>query len=149
MKVLLADDSDLILKRLQVVIHHYPQVELVGSFCNGSEALKAMRILKPDLAIVDNQMPGYTGLEVLHEIRKENKTMKFIVLTLYSSGFYRNKAMNEGADYFFSKAEDFDKIHLVIEEMLLNEQKAKPVPCREADNIEIKNNNETKIINKV
>ena len=138
MKVLLADDSDLILKRLQVVIHHYPQVELVGSFCNGSEALKAMRILKPDLAIVDNQMPGYTGLEVLHEIRKENKTMKFIVLTLYSSGFYRNKAMKEGADYFFSKADDFGKIHLVIEEMLQKEQKAKQSSPTAQKSLELK-----------
>jgi len=149
MRVLLADDSELILRRLEDIVNNYDQVELVGSFCNGSEALKAMRILKPDLAVVDIQMPGYTGLEVLHEIRKENKTMKFIVLTLYSSGFYRQKAMKEGADYFFSKADDFDKIHLVIEEMLLNEQKAKPAPCREADNIEIENNNETNIINKV
>jgi DNA-binding NarL/FixJ family response regulator len=141
MKVILADDSELILKRLQDIVFNYDNVELIGSYTNGSDALKAMRTMKPDLAIIDNQMPGYTGLQVLHEIRKENKTMKFVILTLFSSGFYRQKAMNEGADYFFSKVEDFEKIHLLIEEMLLNEQKAKPGPGQTADNIEIKNNN--------
>lgn len=130
MRILLADDSELILRRLEDIVHNYDQLELIGSFNNGSEALKAMRTLHPDLSIVDNMMPGYTGLEVLREIRKENKTMKFIVLTLFSSGFYRERAMKEGADYFFSKAEDFGKIHLVIEEMLQQEQKAKQ-DCRE------------------
>ena len=138
MKILLADDSDLILNRLQDIVRNYDQLELVGSFCNGSETLKAMRLMKPDLAIVDIQMPGYTGLEVLHEIRKENKTMKFVILTLFSSGFYRQRAMKEGADYFFSKAEDFDKIHIVIEEMLCQERKARRAISRKNKKIELK-----------
>jgi DNA-binding NarL/FixJ family response regulator len=138
MRVLLADDSELIRRRLEDILLNYDQVELIGSFSNGSEALKAMRTLQPDLSIVDNMMPGYTGLEVLHEIRKENKTMKFIVLTLYSSGFYRQKAMKEGADYFFSKADDFGKIHLVIEELLEKERKARPAKAATEEKPELK-----------
>jgi two-component system, NarL family, nitrate/nitrite response regulator NarL len=125
MKILLADDSELILKRLQDIVFDYDQVELTGSYRNGMDTLNAMRETLPDLAIVDLKMPDLTGLEVLHEIRKENKTIKIIILTLYTSELYRNKAMMYGADYFFSKTEDFDKIHIVIEEMLCQERKTR------------------------
>ena len=81
MKVLLADDSDLILERLKEMLSIYEQVEIVASLKNGTETLEALRVLKPDLAIVDIKMPGLSGLEVLNEIRKEDKTIKFIILT--------------------------------------------------------------------
>ena len=103
MRVLLADDSSLILERLQEMVGMHKQAEIVGSLNNGTETLEALRVLKPDLAIVDIQMPGLSGLEVLSEIRKENKIVKFIILTLYSSDYYRQLAVKTGADYFFSK----------------------------------------------
>jgi YesN/AraC family two-component response regulator len=80
MKVLLADDSGLILERLKEMLSMYKQAEIVASLKNGTETLEALRILKPDLAIVDIKMPGLSGLEVLNEIRKEDDTIKFIRL---------------------------------------------------------------------
>ena len=118
MKVLLADDSDLILERLQQMLSPNPEVEIVGSFKNGNDTLAALRVLKPDLAIVDIKMPGLSGLEVLHEIRKEDSSVKFIILTFYSSDNYRKLAIRSGADYFFSKVDDFEKIPLVVNELL-------------------------------
>lgn len=117
MKVLLADDSQLILERLQEVVGRFQDAEIVGSLKNGIEALDALRITKPDLAIVDLRMPGLTGIEVLTEIRKENNTLKFIILTFYSSDYFRQMAIQAGADYFFSKVDDFDKVGIVVEGM--------------------------------
>ncbi|MCX6227275.1 MAG: response regulator [Bacteroidia bacterium] len=122
MKVILADDSALILERLQEMVSRYQQVEIVGSLKNGTDALAALRNLKPDLAIVDIRMPGLTGLEVLAEIRKVDKVLKFIILTFYSSEYLRQKAFQSGADYFFSKVDDFDKVTEVVEEMILREE---------------------------
>ena len=70
-------------------------------------------------------MPGLTGLEVLTEIRNEGIITKFIILTFFSSGYYRQLAMEAGADYFFSKADDFEKIAGVVEEMLSKENSDK------------------------
>jgi DNA-binding NarL/FixJ family response regulator len=140
MRVLLADDSELIRKRLENVVCAYKQVDLVGSYENGTAALKALKTLKPDLAILDIQMPGYTGLEVLQEIRKENKTMKIVILTLYSSGFYRSISFKEGADYFFSKADDFEKIPVVIEELISNENKEKRASTKKPENLPLTKN---------
>lgn len=103
MRVLLSVDSILILEWLQDTLGVNKQVEIVGSFKNGIDTLKALKTLKPDLAIVDFKMPGLNGLEVLKEIRKENKILKFIMLTYYSLDNYRQVAMQAGADYFFRK----------------------------------------------
>ncbi len=122
MKVLFADDSGLILDRLRDMLSIYKHVEIVGSVKNGTDTLEALRRLKPDLAIVDISMPGLSGLEVLNEIRKENKTIKVIILTFFSPDYYRQMAFSSGADYFFSKVDDFDKVSGVVEEMLKKEQ---------------------------
>jgi DNA-binding NarL/FixJ family response regulator len=116
-RVLLADDSDLILERLQLMLRLNPQVEIVGLFRDGRKTLEALKNLKPDLAIVDIKMPGLSGLEVLHEIRKEDALLKFMILTFYSSENYLKLAMSYGADYFFSKVDDFEKISPVVNEL--------------------------------
>ena len=127
MKVLLADDSEMMLEALQEMLSPFSQVEIVAACKNGTDALEAIRSLKPDLAIVDLKMPGLTGIEVLTEIRKENQFTIFIILTLYSTLYYRQLAMEAGADYFFSKADDFDNIAGVVEEMVREEYREKGI----------------------
>jgi len=118
MKVLLADDSGLILERLQEALSSFKHIEIVGSFKNGNETLEGLRVLKPEVAIVDIKMPGLNGLEVLSEIRKENKDIKIIILTFYSTEYHRQQAIQSGADYFFSKVDDFDKAIQVVTNMV-------------------------------
>jgi DNA-binding NarL/FixJ family response regulator len=118
MRIVIADDSPLIRERLQDVLRSIEQVEVVGTFNNGIDALNALRTLNPDLAVVDIKMPGLSGLEVLKETRKDNKTLQFIILTLHGTEYYRQQAIASGANYFFSKVDDFGKIEFVINEIL-------------------------------
>jgi two-component system response regulator DesR len=122
MRVLLADDSELLLERLREMLKMHKKSEIVGSFKNGTDTLEALRTLKPDLAIVDIKMPGLSGLEVLSEIRKEDKTVKIIILTLYTSDYYRQIAIDAGADYFFNKVDDFNEVSCVVADILLKEE---------------------------
>jgi DNA-binding NarL/FixJ family response regulator len=117
MRILIADDSALILDRLTEMLGIFGQAEIVGSFKNGTETLDALRTLKPDLAIVDIQMPGLNGLEIIREFRKENRTVKFIILTFFSSCYHLQTAIDAGADYFFNKI-DFEKVSQVVAELL-------------------------------
>jgi DNA-binding NarL/FixJ family response regulator len=117
MRVILADDSDLILDRLQTMVGKSQKIKIVGTYRNGIDTLEALRTLKPDLAIVDIKMPGMSGLEVLTQIRKENKALIFIVLTFFSMDYYRQLALEAGVDYFFSKIDDFEKITQVLDEL--------------------------------
>ena len=121
MRIVIADDSDFMLERLQKTLNMVDQVEVVGVYHNGIEALAALKALNPDLAILDNKMPGLKGVDVIREIRKENNTVKLMLLTFYSDSYYRIQAMKAGADYFFSKSEDFEKIPEVIAELINND----------------------------
>ena len=110
---------------LREMLGRFGQVEIVASCHNGTDALKVIQAIKPDLAIVDLKMPGLTGLEVLTETSKENHSTRFNILTFYSSVYYRQQAILAGADYFFSKSDDFEKIAVVLEEMLMKEENDK------------------------
>jgi two-component system response regulator YesN len=125
MKVLIADDTNLIRERLQEMVSVSRQLEVVGSFANGTNTLEGLRTLKPDLAIIGLEMTGLNGIEVLKEIRKENSSLVYIIITLFSSEFYREMAMEAGADYFFSKPDDFKKVARVMVEMVIKEGKLK------------------------
>jgi len=128
MKVLLADGSDLILEWLREMLSAFEQVEIVAELKNGNDTLAALRALKPDLAIVDMKLPGLSGLEILIQIRKEDKSVKFILLTFYAFDPYRQSAAKAGVDYFFSKVDDFEKVAQVVAELLAKEEKDKRIP---------------------
>ena len=120
MKILIADDSALILDRLQKMLGEIDRVEVVASLNNGIDALQALRTLAPDLAILDIRMPGLSGLEVINAYKIENKSVIFIVLTLHSQGYFRQLALKAGTNYFFNKADDFQKISQVVTELIEN-----------------------------
>ena len=118
MKVILTDDSQLILDRLNEMLSVFKDVDIVGSYNNGTDALGAIKISNPNLVVLDISMPGLTGLQVLKEARKENPNTKFIILTFYASNNYRKEAFKLGADYFLSKVDDFEKVADVVSEMI-------------------------------
>jgi len=123
MKVLLADDSQLILDRLQEMLCVFKGVEIVAALKNGKDSLELIKSLTPDLVIIDINMPKLTGLQVLEAIKKENHKAKFIVLTFYASKYFQKKAISLGADYFFSKVDDFEKVSMVVGNLLALEDK--------------------------
>ena len=59
------------------------------------------------------------GLDVLKEVRKTNKNLKFIILTIYVMEQYKKIALDSGVNYFLSKADDFDKIEDIIKKINL------------------------------
>ncbi len=121
MRIVIADDSDLMLERLQIMLSLLDKVEVIGIYRNGTEALAGLKKFSPDLAILDNKMPGLKGVEVIREIRKENSMVKLMLLSFYSDTYYKKQAMKVGTDYFFSKNEDFEKIPEVIAELINND----------------------------
>lgn len=123
MKVLLADDSQLILDRLQGMLSDFKGAQVVAALKNGKDSLDFIKSLNPDLVIIDINMPLLTGLQVLEAIKKENHKAVFIILTFYASTYFREKAMILGADYFFSKVDDFEKVSTVVSSLLAFEDK--------------------------
>jgi DNA-binding NarL/FixJ family response regulator len=118
MKVVIADDSSLTLDWLAEMLGNIAHVELIGKCKNGVDTLAILQSSKPDLAIVDFRMPGLSGIDVLREIRKTDTSLKYILLTFYAFDNYRQMAMEAGADYFFSKVDDFEKLSELVAELV-------------------------------
>lgn len=70
-RTLIAEDEPLALQGLADWVGQLPQLELVANCANGDSALRSIRELRPDLVLLDIQMPGRTGLEVLRELAAE------------------------------------------------------------------------------
>jgi DNA-binding NarL/FixJ family response regulator len=117
MKVFIADDSQVLRERLHEMLSELPGVEIMGYAQDVPEALTSIKALKPDVVILDIRMPGGSGVDVLQDIKKEEKTPMVIVLTNYPYPQYRKKCMELGADFFFDKSAEFEKVTAIFKQL--------------------------------
>ena len=110
MKLLIADDSEMLRSRLIEMLSHIPGIEIVGEVENGVDAVVFADRLKPDVIILDIRMPNADGILALESIRQSNSISKIIILTNYPYPQYKQKCLEAGADYFFSKSEEIEKM---------------------------------------
>lgn len=115
MNILIADDSKIIRESIQRLISPYTNNSTYYSAENVSEAIAILNKLNFDYLILDIQMPGGTGFDVLKEAKKKDRAIKVIMLTNYATTAYRNRAIKEGADYFFDKSTDYEELIKVIQ----------------------------------
>jgi len=122
LRVILADDSPLIRERIKDLLKDINNVEIVGEAANGLEALQLIWDIKPDLVILDIRMPEMNGIEVLKKIREKGIDMKICMVTNSTDKQYRDRCLAEGADYFFDKNPDIDKMLEVISSLANNKK---------------------------
>jgi two-component system, chemotaxis family, protein-glutamate methylesterase/glutaminase len=105
LRILIVDDSALYRQLVRNVLRDIPDVEVVGSAKNGTEALQLARQLEPDLMTLDVQMPGVDGLEVLRTLRKtQSPTRALMLSSLTANGAQITMdALLEGAFDFIHK----------------------------------------------
>lgn len=94
-----------------------PNVKRIIEATNGIEASDLLKRLRPHVLILDLQMPGKTGLELLQDPNLDLSNTTVIVLTNYSDEGHRQQSEQLGADYFFDKTTEFEKIIDVLEEL--------------------------------
>ena len=117
-RVLIADDSLVIRERLTDMLSELRGVELVGQAEDALEARSLAEKLKPDVAILDVRMPGGSGVDVLHDIKRRNPEIKVIMLTAYPHPEVRNRCVQEGADYFLEKSTEFTRVAPILSDWL-------------------------------
>lgn len=108
--VLIVDDSAIVCERLNSMLSEIDGVKVVGQASSAASALEQIRTLKPDFVILDIQMPGLSGLYVLEKMKKFPHVPRVIMLTNYPYPHFKNACVAAGADYFFDKSKDFEKI---------------------------------------
>jgi len=126
LKVFIADDSALMRERLVAVISDIKNAKLVGQAVNVQEAIEGIRRLKPDVVILDIRMPGGSGLQVLEQVKSGQSPPTVIILTAFPLLQYRKRTEALGAEYFFDKPTDFDRLVEVLKQ-LAAEKSAPPL----------------------
>lgn len=121
MKVLIADDSEPIRKRLSDLISELEGVEIAGQAGSVTDAVDSVIRLKPDVVILDIRMPGGSGLDVLEKIKKSMPWVCVIMLTNYPEAPYRKKCQEAGAEYFFDKSSEFEKVGEALMKFIASE----------------------------
>jgi len=116
-KVVVADDSPLVRRRLISILNEVADVEIVGEAVDGLDALDVVNDQKPDVVFLDIQMPGLTGLEVLRRLQKKASPPRVVMVTNYAFPQYREKCLQAGASFFLDKSADFEKIPEVIRDL--------------------------------
>ncbi len=117
LKILLVDDSEFILQRVQHLLAGMEQIKEVKTATSAEEANQWIEAYNPTLIFLDINLPGKNGLQMLKDIRA-NKSIDPIVVILTNNTLsgYRNECMQAGADYFLDKAKDFASIPDIIVE---------------------------------
>ena len=111
MRIYIADDSDIVAERVaDMLSRDLPDVELIGRAMNATEAKEGIGKLKPDVVILDIQMPGGSGIDVLVDVKKDAGAPKVVILTNYPYPQYRKRCLEAGADFFFDKSTEFDRL---------------------------------------
>ena len=109
-KVFVADDSIVLRERLLEMLREIPGVEVLGCAEDGLHAINCIRALKPDAVVLDIQMPCGTGLDVLKNVKRGQDGPIFIVFTNFPYPQYRKRALECGAEFFFDKTTEFEKL---------------------------------------
>ena len=118
MKVFIADDSQIMRERLIDMLSDLPEIEITGQAQDGFTATDLITKLNPDVVILDIRMPKGSGIDVLKKIKKNNQAPIVIIITNYPYPQYRKKCEGAGADYFFDKASEFEKITEVLMQLI-------------------------------
>jgi DNA-binding NarL/FixJ family response regulator len=117
-RILAVDDHPLLRKGLAAVINAEPDMKLVAEASNGEDAIEKFRTHRPDVVLMDLQMPGLNGIEATNRIVSEFSDARIIVLTTYQGDVQVLRALQAGARAYLLKGHDqelIETIHAVYE----------------------------------
>jgi DNA-binding NarL/FixJ family response regulator len=113
-RVLLADDQAVVRAGLRVVLNAEPDVEVVGEAADGAEAARLAAELRPDVVLMDVQMPGCDGIEGLRRIVARGDGVRVLMVTTFDLDRYVFDALRGGASGFVLKDIDPDDLCAAI-----------------------------------
>jgi len=105
MRILVADDHEVVRRGLASLLRSQPEWEVCGEAADGREAVEKALQLKPQIVIMDIGMPNLNGLEATRQILKANPDVSVLILTLHDSDQVVRDALNAGARGFLLKSD--------------------------------------------
>jgi len=113
-RILAADDHPLLRKGIAALVNGEPDMKLIAEASNGEDAIEKFRLHRPDVTLMDLQMPGLNGIEAISRIVGEFPGARIIVLTTYKGDAQVTGALRAGARAYLLKA----NVHLELLEVI-------------------------------
>jgi DNA-binding NarL/FixJ family response regulator len=107
-KIFIADDHTMVREGLRRIIEEYFDYKIIGETGDGLQISHLVRKLRPDMIILDISMPNLRGIEAIRKIRRYNKGIKILILTMHKNEEYVYECLAGGAQGYILK-EDADK----------------------------------------
>jgi DNA-binding NarL/FixJ family response regulator len=102
-RIMTADDHPLLRQGIAALISTQPDLELIAEACDGEEAVAQFRLHRPDVTLMDLQMPNVNGTEAISRIRSEFPDAKILVLSTYAGDVQILRAIKAGARGYLLK----------------------------------------------
>ncbi len=125
-KIFIADDHTIIRDGLRRIIEEVHGYKVVGETGDGLQILPLIRKLKPDIILLDISMPNLRGIEAIHKIRKVDKKVKILVLTMHKNEDYVYECFISGAQGYILKDDAATELMFAIESIKRNKTYVSP-----------------------
>lgn len=120
--IIIAEDQYMLRKAMVQLIEFNEQMKVVNDCNNGGDAFEFIEKYHPDIAILDIEMPGLTGLEVLSKIREFKIDTKVIIVTTFKRPGYFEKAVANDVDAYVLKERSVDDLIGTIKKVITGEK---------------------------
>jgi DNA-binding NarL/FixJ family response regulator len=114
-RILVVDDHHVVRQGLVALLNIMPDIEVVGEASDGLQAIELHRILKPDITLMDLQLPNLTGVDAILQIRTDNPAARFIVLTTFDGDEDIFRSLQAGAKAYLLKGMTVDELLSTIQ----------------------------------
>lgn len=102
-RIALIDDHELVRTGYRLILSQQPDMEIVGEADDGQAGLLLLRRLEPDVALVDVQMPGLSGIELTDRIRRSKSRTRIVIVSMVSESPFPRRLLAAGASGYVSK----------------------------------------------
>jgi DNA-binding NarL/FixJ family response regulator len=109
-RVLIADDQELVRTGFRVILSAEPDLEVVGEASDGRETIEAVSSLSPEVVLMDIRMPNLDGIEATRRIAKGDRSPRVLILTTFDLDEYVYEALRAGASGFLLKDAGADEL---------------------------------------
>lgn len=114
-RIMIADDHPMIREGLKQLLELDGSIEVIAEANDGDECLKLLEYVRPEILLLDINMPGKNGIEVLQSIKSRKIPVKVLILTVHNEVEYLLKAVEIGIDGYILKDSDSDELKNAIE----------------------------------
>ncbi|MFE9535994.1 response regulator [Streptomyces sp. NPDC006691] len=125
-RLLLAEDQSMVREALAALLGLEPDMRVVAQAARGDEVVDAARAHDVDVALLDIEMPGRTGIEAAAELHRELPAVKIVILTTFGRPGYLRSAMESGADAFLVKDAPAAQLATAVRKVLAGERVIDP-----------------------